>query len=243
MKHNLKYVISLVFMLLLTQGAWADPTVTIIKKLNGSIAATTSPGEVTRAIADGTCTLTVTPAQGNYVTKDFITVYSVVTGNVAQTPRRTPDLDNEPIEVRNAGENTDPIGVTTYEFTMPADGSDVEVTVDFQSLIAIEPTVTLEGWTYGSDPNEPVVEGNTGNGAVTFTYAPKGGTSFTSDVPTNVGDYTVKASVAASGKYAAGEATADFTIAKANATITAAPTAKDLTYTGEAQALVEAGTV
>jgi hypothetical protein len=34
-----------------------------------------------------------------------------------------------------------------------------------------------------------------------------------------------------------------FTIGKADATITKAPTAKDLTYTGEAQALVEAGTV
>ena len=44
MKHNLKYVISLVFMLMLTQSTWADPTVTIIKKLNGSPAATTSPG-------------------------------------------------------------------------------------------------------------------------------------------------------------------------------------------------------
>jgi hypothetical protein len=135
MKHNLKYVIFLVFMLLLTQSTWADPAVTIIKQLNGSPAATTSPGEVAEpVIANGKCTLTVTPAQGNYVTKDFITAYSVVKGDVAQTPRRSPDLDNEPIEVHNAGENTDPSGVTTYEFTMPADGTDVEVTVNFHSI-------------------------------------------------------------------------------------------------------------
>ena len=56
-----------------------------------------------------------------------------MTGGVAQTPRRSPDLDNDPIEVSNKGENTDPTGETTYEFTMPADGSDVEVTVDFHS--------------------------------------------------------------------------------------------------------------
>ncbi len=235
MKHNLKYVISLVFMLLLTQGAWADPTVSIIKKLNGATVTTTSPGEVADpVIADGKCTLTVTPAEGNYVTKDFITAYSVVKGDVAQTPRRSPDLDNEPIEVRNAGENTDPSSVTTYEFTMPADGSDVEVTVDFQNLIAIEPAVTLEGWTYGSAPNEPVVEGNTGNGALTFTYATKGGTSFSATVPTDVGNYTVKASVAASGKYAAGEATADFTISKATITEVTLEN-PSLTYTGEEQ--------
>ena len=134
MKHNLKYVISLVFMLLLTQSTWADPTVTIIKKLNGAVVTETSPGVVADpVIASGKCTLTVTPAQGYYVTKDFITAYSVVTGGAAQTPRRSPDLDNDPIEVRNAGENTDPTGVTTYEFDMPTDGSDVEVTVDFHS--------------------------------------------------------------------------------------------------------------
>ena len=46
MKHNLKYVISLVFMLMLTQSTWADPTVTIIKKVNGSpAAAATTPPE------------------------------------------------------------------------------------------------------------------------------------------------------------------------------------------------------
>lgn len=133
MKHNLKYVISLVFMLLLTQSTWADPTVTTIKKLNGAVVTETSPGDVTQSIANSKCTLTVTPAQGYYVTKDFITAYSVVTGGVAQTPRRSPDLDNDPIEVSNKGENTDPTGETTYEFTMPADGSDVEVTVDFHS--------------------------------------------------------------------------------------------------------------
>ena len=133
MKHNLKYVISLVFMLLLTQSTWADPTVTTIKKLNGAVVTETSPGDVTQSIANSKCTLTVTPAQDYYVTKDFITAYSVVNGNVAQTPRRSPDLDNDPIEVSNKGENTDPTGETTYEFTMPADGSDVEVTVDFHS--------------------------------------------------------------------------------------------------------------
>ena len=136
MKHNIKYVISLVFMLLLTQSTWADPTVTIIKKLNG--AATTSAGTVADpVIANGKCTLTVTPASGYYVTKDNITAYSVVAGNVAQTPRRSPNLDNDPIEVRNAGTNTDPSGVTTYELTMPTDGSDVEVTVDFQSRTSL----------------------------------------------------------------------------------------------------------
>lgn len=158
MKHNLKYVISLVFMLMLTQSTWADPTVTIIKKVNGSPAAatTTSPGEVSQAIADGKCTLTVTPEQGYYVTKDFITVYSVVTGN---------DLDNNPIEVSNKGENTDPTDVTTYEFTMPGDGSDAEVTVDFHSITTYNLYI---GETQVTELNAADV---LGNGMVAFTVS------------------------------------------------------------------------
>ena len=73
MKHNIKYVIALAFMLLLTEGAWADPAVTIIKQLNGSAVTTTSPGEVMSEIADEVCTLTVTPASGYYVTSENIT--------------------------------------------------------------------------------------------------------------------------------------------------------------------------
>ena len=157
MKHNLKYVISLVFMLMLTQSTWADPTVTIIKKVNGSPATTTtSPGEVSQAIADGKCTLTVTPEQGYYVTKDFITVYSVVTGN---------DLDNNPIEVSNKGENTDPTDVTTYEFTMPGDGSDAEVTVDFHSITTYNLYI---GETQVTELNAADV---LGNGTVEFTVS------------------------------------------------------------------------
>ena len=135
MKHNMKYVISLVFMFLFSQNIWADPAVTIIKQANGLPVATFSPGNVEYEVSEGTCTLTVTPTQGYYVTKDFITVYSVVTGDMAQSPRRAPNLDITPIEVRNAGENTDPSGQSLYEFTMPENGSDVEVTVNFQSIV------------------------------------------------------------------------------------------------------------
>ena len=47
---------------------------------------------------------------------------------------------------------------------------------------------------------------------------------------------------AVEGSDYSGTATATFTIAKADATVTTAPVGKNLTYTGEAQALVEAGT-
>ncbi|MBR1534958.1 MAG: Ig-like domain-containing protein [Ruminococcus sp.] len=96
------------------------------------------------------------------------------------------------------------------------------VTADFTIAKAeINPTVTLDGWTYGEEANKPIVEGNTGNGEVTYTYAVKGSDEYSEDVPTNAGTYTVKAEIAATGDYTNAVATADFTIAKAVLTVTA----------------------
>ncbi len=80
---------------------------------------------------------------------------------------------------------------------------------------AIEPTVTLEGWNYGAEANTPVVEGNPGSGAVTYTYKAAGAEAFTETVPTAAGTHTVKATIAETDNYQAGEATSTFTIAKA----------------------------
>ena len=92
------------------------------------------------------------------------------------------------------------------------------VTVNFHiNKAPITPTVSLAGWTYGQSAKTPAVTGNPGNGAVTYSYAPKGG-AFSSSVPTNAGTYTVKAAVAESDNYQSGEASAEFTIAKANIT-------------------------
>ena len=133
MKCNIKYVISLMFVLLFALGAWADPNITVIKQLNGDAVTTTSPGDVTYSVSDGTCTLTVTPGSGNFVTVESITVFSVVTGNVAQGRKKAPNLDVTPIEVTPVDASANPSGTTRYTFTMPADGSDVEVTVNFLS--------------------------------------------------------------------------------------------------------------
>ena len=61
---------------------------------------------------------------------------------------------------------------------------------------------------------------NTGNGTVTYTYADATAAepTFSEIVPTNAGSYIVKASVAETGNYAAGEATTTFNIAKADIT-------------------------
>ncbi|MBR1547500.1 MAG: hypothetical protein IJ637_02090 [Prevotella sp.] len=199
-------VVMAVVMLLTSTVALAANQVTIIK--NGK-------GNATSDVSNGVCTLTVTPGSGEYAKAENITVIKTVSGDVAQAPlRRSPGIDNETITVTPSDMNGEPSGETTYTFTMPGDDYDVEVTVNFQTLKAITPTVTLQGWTYGSDANTPTVTGNTGNGDVTYTYAAAGETNFTEDVPTDAGTYTVKATIATKGEYAAGEATATFTIAQ-----------------------------
>ena len=98
------------------------------------------------------------------------------------------------------------------------------VTADFViQRGAITPTVTIEGWTYGSDPKSAIVSGNSGKGAITLEYKVKGAddSTYTSIVPTDAGDYVVKATVAESTNYNMGTATADFSILKASVTVTA----------------------
>ncbi len=84
---------------------------------------------------------------------------------------------------------------------------------------AITPAVTIKGWTFGETANAPTVTGNTGNGAVTYTYY-QGDTAL-EKAPTHAGTYTVKAAIAETANYKAGEASTEFTIANAEFPVTA----------------------
>lgn len=101
---------------------------------------------------------------------------------------------------------------------------------------AITPTVSLEGWTYGAAPQtiSPIVTGNTGNGTVTYTYKAQGSEVFTNTVPENAGDHIIKATIAETANYQAGEATDTFTIAKAILSNVVIGDIADQTYTGSA---------
>ena len=155
MKQYMKSVMTMALMLLFTLGAWADPTVNIKKQLNG--VDNDAAGTVTPSISNGVCTLTVTPASGNYVTKDFITASSSVTGNMAQTPRRDPGLDVSTIAVTALNASADPSGETKYTLTMPADGSNVDVTVNFQSrkVITLDMVADIDDFIFNWEGHEP----------------------------------------------------------------------------------------
>ncbi|MBQ9493211.1 MAG: InlB B-repeat-containing protein, partial [Oscillibacter sp.] len=107
----------------------------------------------------------------------------------------------------------------------------------------IAPSVTLDGWTYGETANAPSVTGNSGDGAVTYEYKLRGAEdkAYDSALPVTAGNYTVRASIAATDNYAAGRAEANFTIDKAPLTVTAkdgtitygdAPRGFGVTYSG-----------
>lgn len=78
----------------------------------------------------------------------------------------------------------------------------------------IIPAVSITDWTYKGSANAPSVTGNTGNGTVTYAYKVRNANdnTYSSAVPTQAGDYTVKATVAQTTNYNGGFATKDFTI-------------------------------
>ena len=116
MKYIAKQLMMMVLLMTTATTVWAAGTVTVVKKLNGTT--NSSAGTVEQLISNGTCTLTVTPADGNYITVANITAERVVTGGSAQAPRRAggePSMDNN-ITVTAVGSTTDPSGVTRYSF-------------------------------------------------------------------------------------------------------------------------------
>ncbi len=120
-----------------------------------------------------------------------------------------------------------------------SDSTEAAKTLSFQIIKATANTVTvnIEGWTYGETAKAPTSTATFGTAA--YTYAEKGSTDFSAAVPTTAGNYTVKAAVAGTANYPAGEATADFTIAKkipaAGVDFSVEPL--QLTYTGSPQVL------
>ena len=106
---------------------------------------------------------------------------------------------------------------------------DVELEVVYKTDLTL--TVSIEGWTYGGTAATPSVTGNTGSGTVTYAYKLKsaGDDAYSATVPTDAGEYTVRATVAETDDYADGVATADFTIAKATPVISGL-TASAITY-------------
>ena len=220
---SIKWILA-VMLVIVSSNAWGDNRVVIAPLEHGSI----TLGNVATT-GEQTVTLTVAPDEGYYITASDITVKK--TAGVAYSRQwRAPGYASD---ITVSAAQVDATGKGTYTFTLP-EGYGAYVEAAFTACLSITPTVSINGWTYGGTAKTPTVSGNTGNGQVTYTYAAKGSSDFDTAVPVNAGEYTVKATVAAAGHYLGGEATADFTIAKAALTI-ATLTNASLTYTGSEQ--------
>ena len=204
MKHK-KLVSMLVLLMAVVSGAWAaDSRVVVATMENGTITA-----EDVAASGSKTVTLTVTPAADYYITAADITVSK--TASEAMARGAAPGYTDK---LAVTAKSVDATGKGTYTFNLP-EGYGAYVEAVFTKCQAMELGVSISGWTYGGEAGAPSVSGNDSGGKVSYTYAKKGTTKFTAAVPTAAGDYTVKASVPATGHYLAAEATADFTIEQA----------------------------
>ena len=102
-------------------------------------------------------------------------------------------------------------------------------------------SVSLSDWTYGGTASEPVPTSDTnGINNVTYQYKVKGAadTTYSDTLPTNAGNYTVKAIFAATDNYNEVTAEADFTIAKATPAIAIKATPSTLTGGGSVELTV-----
>lgn len=129
-----------------------------------------------------------------------------------------------------------------YEWATPDADDKTKVTLTFSITKATnEITVlTLDDWAYGETPKTPTVTAKFGTAECTYATSENG--EYTATVPSAVGKYWVKATVAGTDNYTAATKTAQFEIKKAAAAVTTAPAAKtELVYNRNAQELVTAG--
>ena len=152
-----------------------------------------------------------------------------------------------------ASEGAAPVNLGQYTVKVTLGG--LTISDDFEIKKAkINPTVTMDDWTYGQKANTPSITVKSGGSDITayydassYTctyYTDAGCTDITTaadgaatngGVPKNAGTYYVKVVVAENGNYAGAEAETSFTIAPLPANLTWSKT--DLIYTGSEQSV------
>ena len=120
-----------------------------------------------------------------------------------------------------AESKTAPTNVGKYKVTVSLTGNTFYNVPDKEVTLVIAKaenafTVTMANFNFGEDPSSPVITGNKG-GTPAVTYVGTGDTVYeeSATVPTAVGTYKVKVSVAESENYLAGSAEAEFMIVSA----------------------------
>ncbi|MCI9142017.1 MAG: hypothetical protein HFH87_05255 [Lachnospiraceae bacterium] len=175
----------------------------------------------------GTSALVIKPRQVTLTWSGTETrTYDGTPSNVTASPGNLFGQDEITVIV-NGGDNADAgthtatalrlVGEKAGNYVLPASAS-INYTIKPASGIA---SITMEGWTYSPDNaghKAPIpVSPTNGTENVTFLYKPKDApdTAYKASLPSEAGEYTVKAVFAATGNYAETTATADFVIGRA----------------------------
>lgn len=152
-----------------------------------------------------------------------------------------------------ASEGAAPVNLGQYTVKVTLGGQ--TISADFEIKKAkINPTVTMDDWTYGQKANTPSITVKSGESDITASYDASSytctyytdagctdmttaadGAATNGGVPKNAGTYYVKVVVPENGNYAGAEAEASFTIAPLPAELTWSKT--DLIYTGSEQSV------
>ena len=145
--------------------------------------------------------------------------------------------------------------VNSGQYTVKVTLGGQTISADFKIKKAkINPTVTMDDWTYGQKANTPSITVKSGESDITASYDDSSytctyytdagctdmttaadGAATNGGVPKNAGTYYVKAVVPENGNYAGAEAETSFTIAPLPAELTWSKT--DLIYTGSEQSV------
>ena len=200
--------------------------------------ATTEPTDISSA------TVTLSPESFTYNGQSQRPTVTVTLGDKTLT-------EGTHYTVTYSGEG---INVSSYSVTVAGDGKYYTGTASSQPSYTISPATPTLTWSDTSQvlgytgspvvitaPTVTLVNGEIYSGEISYQYKAEGTDDYTNGLPTDVGTYTVVASIAAQGNYTAASGELTLTIKKAAASGTAFAVA-GLTYNGQAQELVTAGT-
>lgn len=152
-----------------------------------------------------------------------------------------------------ASEGAAPVNPGQYTVKVTLGGQTISADFEIKKM-EIDPTVTMDDWTYGQKANTPSITVKSGESDITASYDASSytctyytdagctdmttaadGAATNGGVPKNAGAYYVKVVVAENGNYAGAEAETSFTIAPLPADLTWSKT--DLIYTGSEQSV------
>ena len=225
--------------IVVSMSAIDAPTYSLTKatdaEAHGTITFKVGENAVTSAKEGDVVTVTITPTTGWVVNQPSGQWFAAI---AAAPQRRSIDLLN--------GVTLTPVEGQTNQWTFTMQRANVEINTTYKKLMTHTDisTADIAAVTYTGQPLTPTVTVKDGETALVlntdYTVAYSNNTNACEATAT---ENAPTVTITAKGDKYAGEITRTFTISKAEITTLTAPTVSELTYNGEEQVLVNAGSV